>query len=139
MILDKHLQVSDAQAVTASAASTDYIDKKAAGDVGMGKPLHMMITVDEAAQAAGAATVTFQIQCDDNSGFSSPKTVFQSGAIAKADLVPGYQLFMPMPIGLDEQFIRVYYSVGTGPLTAGKFTAHVVEGVQKSVAYPDAL
>lgn len=139
MILDKHLQISDAQAVTASAASADYIDKKAMGDIGMSMPLHMVVTVDEAATAAGAATVTFQIQCDDSAAFSSPKTVFQSGAIGKADLVIGYQLFMPMPIGLDEQYIRLYYSVGTGPLTAGKFSAQVVDGVQKSVSYPDAI
>lgn len=138
MIIDKQLTVSSAQAVTAAAASTDYIDLGVARDIGMGK-MHMVITVDEAATSGGAATVQFQLQCDDNTSFSSPKTVVQTAAIPKASLVAGYQLFMPIPVGLDERYVRLYYNVATADLTAGKFTASVVEGIQKSKAYPDAI
>lgn len=139
MYIDKELEFSDAQAVTAAAGSTNYIDLGSARDMGLSGPLQVCVTVDEAATATGAATVTFQLQCDDNSSFSSAKTVIQTDAIGKASLVLGYQFFLPIPVGLDERYVRLYYSVATGPLTAGKFTAQIVESVQKSKAYPDAI
>lgn len=139
MIIDKQNTFGTDQAVTASAGSTDYIDLGAARDIGPSHPLQVMVNVSEAATAAGAATVTVSLQCDDNTSFSSAKTVISSSAISKDDLVVGYQLFLPIPIGLDERYFRVYYTVATGPLTAGKFTAAVVEGVQKNKHYPDAL
>ncbi len=140
MYIDKQTMLSSGQTVTTAAGSTDYYDQGAAGDTGLyGKGLQMMIKVDEAVTAAGAATVTFQLQCDADPAFGSPKTVISSDAIGKADLVIGKQVFLPLPIGLDERYVRVYYSIGTGPLTAGKFTAAIVEGVQANKAYPDAI
>ncbi len=139
MILDKELSLSAEQAVTAAAGSTNYIDQGAARDLGLSDGLHLAITCKETAVSAGATTVTFQIQCDDNTSFSSAKTVSQSVAVAKAALVDGYQLFMPIPVGLDERYIRLYYSVATADLTAGKFDASVVMGIQKSPSYADAL
>lgn len=138
MFIDKELELSSAQAVTASAASTNIIDLGAAGEEGFsGK--HIVITVTEAATAAGAATVVFSLEKDDNSSFSSAVAVHASAAIGKAALVVGYELIIPIPFGLDEQYMRMYYTVATGPLTAGKFTAQVVEGVQKNKSYPDAV
>jgi hypothetical protein len=139
MFIDKQNTVSSEQAVTAAAGSTDYIDLGAARDIGMSKQLHMCITVTETAASAGATTVTFKVQCDDNTSFSSAKTVIQSDAIAIATLVAGYQFFLPIPVGLDERYVRMYYDVAVANLSAGKFTAQVVEGIQKSVAYADAL
>ena len=63
MIIDKLLQVSDAQAVTASAASTDVIDfGQTNPNTGMDDLTVLAITVDESATAVGAATVVFSIQ-----------------------------------------------------------------------------
>ncbi len=138
MIIDKQNSLSEEQAVTASAASTNYIDLGAARDLGLSK-MDLAITVTEAVTAAGAATVTFQLQCDDNSSFSSAKTVIQTDAIPKATMVAGYQFFLNIPVGLDERYVRLYYSVATGPLTAGKFSAAIVHGIQKNKAYPDAI
>lgn len=135
MYIDSKLKVSSAQVVTASAASTDVIDLAKAGDLGV-SGLKMMINVDEAAAAAGAATVQFSLQCDNDSAFGSPKTVILSDTIGKADLVAGKQIYLPIPVGMDERYLRVYYTVATGPLTAGKFTAAVVESEQASKAYP---
>lgn len=139
MILDSKLKVSDAQAVTASAASTSYIDRGAAGDVGNSCPLYLLITVNIAAAAAGAATVNFQLQCDDNSSFSSAKTVIQTDAIAKADLIVGKQIVLPLPPGLDERYLRLYYLVTTGPLTAGAFSAQITSSLQSNQPMPDAI
>ena len=136
MFIDKTLQVSNEQAVTATAASTDVIDfGQANPDVGMTDQCSMVITTDEAAAAAGAATVTFSVQDSaDNSTFAD---VAVTAAIGKATLVAGYQHVIPMPTKL-RRYCRVYYTVGTGPLTAGKFSAQVVTGVQQNVPKPDS-
>lgn len=139
MITDKQNTLATEQAVTAAAGSTDYLDLGVAREPGIGGDLFVAITCTEAATAAGAATVQFQLQCDDNSSFSSAKTVVQTDAIPKATLVAGYQIFLPIPPGLDERYVRLYFNVATGPLTAGKFSAHIVQGAQKNKAYPNAI
>lgn len=137
MFIDKALQVSNEQAVTASAASTDVIDfGQANPNIGMDDRSKMVITVDESATASGAATVTFSVQDSaDNSSFAD---VAVTAAIGKATLAAGHQIVVPMPTKL-RRYCRVYYTVATGPLTAGKFSAQVVTGIQQNVAYPDAL
>jgi hypothetical protein len=140
MIYDYNLKVSASQAVTASAGSTDCIDLGSARDIGVGCQKYFAITCDESATAAGAATVSFSLQCDDNSSFSSAKTVITSDAFAKTVLTAGRDpIYLPIPPGLNERYVRVYYTVATGPLTAGKFSAGVVHGIQASTSYPDAL
>ena len=49
MILDNQLVLSDAQALTATAASTNVLDLKAAGLYGNGEPLALVVWVDVAA------------------------------------------------------------------------------------------
>lgn len=136
MFIDKLLQVSSEQAVTASAASTDVIDfGQANPDVGMDDRSQMVITVDEAATAAGAATVAISVQDSaDNLTFAD---VAVTVAIPKATLVAGYQHVIPMPTKL-RRYCRVYYTVATGPLTAGKFSAQIVTGIQQNVPKPDS-
>ena len=136
MYIDKNLQVSNEQVVTATAASTDVIDYGQANpNSGLNDNVVMAITVDEAAAAAGAATVTFSVQDSaDNSTFAD---VYATAAIGKATLVAGYQILIPMPYK-HRRYVRVNYTVATGPLTTGKFSAQVVTGVQQNVAYPDS-
>jgi hypothetical protein len=130
MIRDKELILSADQAVTVSAASTNIIDQTKAGDALAGAELYLEILVKEAVAAVGAATVTFSIETDDNASFSSPTTMLATAAIAKATLVAGYvALKVKLPIGT-EQYLRVYYTVATGPLTAGKFDAFLVADVE---------
>ncbi len=136
MIIDKGLQVSNEQAVTSSAASTDVIDYGQANpNSGVGQNTSMAITVDEAAAASGSATVTFSIQ--DSADNSSWADVAVTAAIGKAALLAGKQVLIPMPVQ-HRRYVRAYYTVGTGPLTAGKFSAQVVTGVQLNIAYPDS-
>lgn len=123
MIIDRFNEFSDAQAVTASAASTNVVDLKAAGAL-EGNPYYAHIKVNTTATADGAATVTFAVQTDNDEAFGSPTTLWTSSAIGKATLVAGYEVIR-LPInGLSlERYLRVYYTVATGPLTAGKFDA----------------
>lgn len=136
MYIDKALQVSNEQAVTVSAASTDSIDfGQPNPNVGLDDRSNMVITVDESAAAAGAATVTFSVQDSaDNATFAD---VAVTAAIGKANLAAGQQVVIPMPTKL-RRYCRVYYTVGTGPLTAGKFSAQIVTGIQQNIAQPDS-
>jgi len=141
-IIDRFLQVSVNQAVTASAPSTDVIDagatKNAAigRDIGAGTQLYMEFTVSSAATAAGAATVTFSVQDSaDNSTFAD---VIVSAPISLANLTAGRSYYLPLPPGL-RRYIRGNYTVATGPLTGGTFNAQVLDGANFQRAYPDLL
>lgn len=125
MIRDKEHILSDSQAVTASAASTNIIDLTKAGDA-IQTELYLVIQCREAAAAAGAATVNFVLQTAIDAAFTAPVVLFDSGAIGKAAITLNKELVkVKTPVGL-LQFVRVYYTIGTGPLTAGKFDAFLV-------------
>lgn len=137
MIIDRQLQVSNEQAVTATAASTDVIDfGQTTPNVGMSDHFDLSITVDEAVTAAGAATVTFSIQ--DSADNSSWADVALTAAIGKVALPIGTQITIPMP-NVHRRYVRVNYTVATGPLTAGKFSAQFVTGIQLNTPMPGQL
>lgn len=127
------------QAVTASAASTDVLDLgplthgNTRRDIGAGEPLYLVVAVLAAATAAGAATVNFQLQTSDDN--ATWVTLFDSGATALADLAAGKRpVAVSVPRGV-RRYLRVNYSVGTGPLTAGTFWAGLVKDVQDNTYY----
>lgn len=125
MMLDKNLQLSSAQAVTATAVSTNIIDQLAAGQA-VGNEAWLSIRVGTAATAAGAATVNFQIQTATDSAFTTPIVLFDSGSIAKTALTLNTEVVkVRIPVGA-KQYLRVNYVVATGPLTAGTFDANIV-------------
>ncbi len=135
MMYDKHLTFGTDQAVTATAASTDIVDLGVVRDIGNGEPLELVVLCTEAATAAGAATVTFTFETDDNSGFSSAATLAATTAIGKASLTAGTEVLrVKVPLGV-ERYLRMNYTVATGPLTAGKFTAFLAEERQANTAY----
>ncbi|MDW9880490.1 hypothetical protein GOA90_25215 [Sinorhizobium meliloti] len=138
MIFDQQTLLSDAQAITVTAVSTNVIDlgpikTGLVRDIGKGKQIPLLIQVVEAFTAAGAATLTVSLQTDDNEAFASAKTVWTSPAIALADLVAG-KVIIPeyIPRGTNERYMRLNYAVATGPMTAGKVTAGVTMGNQSN-------
>lgn len=138
MITDKLLRVSEDQAVTASAVSTDTIDLSQARDIGEGKDLYMHFDVTEAATAAGSATVTFQVIGSTAAALSSPVVLGSTGAIAIADLTLGKRIAVrinPNIASLGLRYMGANYVVATGPLTAGKFTADIVETIQDGLKF----
>jgi hypothetical protein len=147
MILDRQNLLSQAQAVTATAFSTDAIDLSQARDVGAGKELHFFINVDTTATAAGAATVNFQLVTSANANLSSPNIIQQTDAIPIAQLTAGRRSIelgltranvLSLPIG--QRYLGIQYTVGTGPLTAGAFTAGIVWDFQdQGKVYPTAF
>lgn len=139
MLLDRQTQFSNRQAITASAASTDYINLQPKGkrphsgggvwtDIGIGNGVPLLVQVTDA--FTGGTSVAVSVQTDDNPSFSSPKTVLQTAAIPVADLKAGYRFALDeFPTGTDEQYVRLYYTV-VGTPTAGTITASAVAAVQ---------
>lgn len=134
MMTDALLQLSTAQAVTASAVSSNTIDLSVNRDVGAGEDLYAIFTVDEAATAAGAATVEFQVITSGSADLSSPTVLGSTGALAKTELTLGRHpigvcinanALLAQPIG--RRYLGVQYVVATGPLTAGKFSAVITD------------
>ncbi len=141
MILDKLLMFSEAQAITATAASTDVIDlspmKGTKRDIGVGEPLEFWATVNTTATAGGAATLNVQLQTSaDNSTWV---TLYDSGTLALASLTAGKRILSTkVPAGV-LKYLRVNYVVATGPLTAGAFTAGINLDVDANYSYPSGF
>lgn len=130
MIMDYESILSSAQAVTASAASTSYIDLGAAGSAVSDEP-YVVVRVDTAPGSAGSgASCAFSIQTDDNTSFSSPTTLHSTAAIAQADLTAGTMpVKVRLPRGL-QRYLRVYYTLSGENFTSGKFDAFITPGVE---------
>lgn len=127
MLLDQQALFSAAQAITATAASTNVIDTGSNKGVGKYGDIPLLIQVVEGFNSLTSLTVT--VQTDDNSAFSSAADVL-SMTIPLASLVLGYKspvITLPMKM---ERYIRLNYTVtGTAP-TTGKVTAGITGGVQ---------
>lgn len=127
MYLDKLLQLGNAQEVTSSAASTNVVDFGASRDMGPGEPLCVVVTCEEdAASGGGSATVVVGLQTDSAEGFGTVKTVLSTPAIAQANITDGKVVaVIALPPSM-QRYVRLYYTVASGPLTAGMFTAHIM-------------
>ena len=132
MFLDKENQFSSAQAITASAASTNLIDLGDAKDhaVGQQLPLNAMVVTNFASNTS----LTVALQTDDNTGFSSATTVSQTGAVPVASLVAGYTFTLAIPFEGLERYIRLYYTIGGSNASAGAVTAGIVVNNEQSFA-----
>jgi hypothetical protein len=133
MILDTQNLFSDSQAITVTADSTNVIDLGAASrDISVGGELDILIQVMQAFTAAGAATLQTQVITSDDSGFATGNvTVFDSGAVAKATLVAGYQIRVGQLQGPVKRYLKLVFTVATGPMTAGKVTGGLLMGLQQ--------
>lgn len=141
-ILDKQLQYSDKQAVTATAVSTNVVDAGATKnpaigrDLGAGTSLFLFLAISQAFAAAGAATLTATLQDSaDNTTFADVASI---GPLSIAQLAAGQSKWVGFPIPT-RRYTRVNYTVATGPFTAGIISAHIVDGANFNFNYPDLL
>lgn len=130
MIIDKLLEFSTAQTLTASAASEDYVDTLAAGSA-YGNELWLVVRVGTALNSTGDdATLTISLQSDSDSGFSTTlKTHVSSGAIAEASCTANTIIWKTrVPPGL-QRYLRLYYTVGTEDFISGTIDAFLTPDV----------
>jgi len=121
MIQDKANMFTDgAQAITASAASEDSLNWEIANpNKGEGTPLYARVVVTEDFAGAGAS-MTVAIQ--DSADGSTWAAIMTGGSIGVADLVAGKKILVPLPKE-NRKFIRLYFTVASGPFTAGEVVA----------------
>ena len=141
MIIDGQNLFSDAQALTASAASTNLIDLISANKLGTGEPMAVVITVDVAADGTTTnETYAFKLETDDNAAFSSATLVAGTSlTVTYGNLTAGSQHVIVIPPGASvEQYLRLYATLG-GTTPSVTITATLVP--MKSIAnldlYPD--
>lgn len=128
-VLDKDCFLGTEQAVTASAGTTDYF-ALGSGWNAPGANMYMVVECTTTADSStDAAVVTYSIQVDDNTSFSSPATLVASPsfAIGAAELTAGGKTYIPIPYNttLSNKYLRGYVTAGTENLSAGKFTTYL--------------
>lgn len=138
MIFDSTNLFSDAQAITATAASTNIIDfgatdtpKHAANaitrDMGKGRMIDLRAQVVTAFATLTSLTVAVQTAADGDEAFASPTTIIQTAAVPVASLLPGYVFAITaIPRGSVGRYLRLNYTVGGASATAGAVTAGLV-------------
>lgn len=141
MIIDSQHLFSDAQAITADAASTNYIDLGVARNLFDGEPMAVVLIVDAAADGTTTdETYEFQIETDDNTSFSSP-TDLLAHSIGYAALTLASRHILPIPVGAAvERYLRLYYNVGgTSPSVTVTAFLQPLSMIQKDKHYADNI
>lgn len=120
MFVDAQLLLSDAQALTATAFSTNAIDLASmtpARDIGIGEALEVAFQVDVAADfTTGDETYKFQLVQSANANLSSPDVLVEEAILTTA-LLAGQQFTLAVPQGrITKRYIGVQYTLaGTTP------------------------
>lgn len=139
MIFDTLTKLSDAQALTTTAASTSYIDLGVSRDIGVGQPIEVFCEVMSALVSGGSSTCVFAVETDTQSSFATAVTLIATAAIAKATLVAGYRpINAKLPAGV-QRYIRMKYTVGTTDFTGGTVTAGLILDQQNQAFYASGL
>jgi len=116
MFMDAYLQLSDSQAVTADAASTNTIDLgnvTPKNDVGNGEPMELVICVEVAADGTTTdETYEFQFIQSANANLSSPD-ILVARSIGYANLTAGSVHHIAIPKGaITKRYVGAYFNVG---------------------------
>lgn len=140
-ILDNDLVVSDAQALTATAGSTNIIDLNVTGrKIGAGEPIVFEVYIDVAADGTTTdETYTFGLQTDDDVAFGSATTL-DTVTLTYAQMTLNSKhtlLFRPEFAG--ERYVRLYYTLGgTTPSVTLTAALQPLNTVVKKTEYPNA-
>lgn len=156
MIIDSLNEFADATSVAAAAGTAligNVIDLGATPqDLGNGKPMYLIITVDTSIITGGVAgTIEFKLVSDAQSAIATDGSASQHVAtgtfvtddVALAELLVGgvaYVGAMPTGAGVAyERYLGVIATVGTTTVTAGAINAFLTEDPSAWKAYADAV
>lgn len=136
MITDAQLMFSEAQALTATAVSTNVIDLRKDVDIGLTRELYVAVVVGVAADFTSAnETYTVQLQTDDNVGFASAANIGEVFAFdTAAKRAAGYVALLKVPTE-NEQYLRLNYTLG-GTTPSITVSAYLLEGKDARRIYP---
>jgi len=138
MLQDAKLLFDDARTLTAAATttltSTNVIrtgpvhSSNLYRQLGALGKLSLVTRVDTAFNATAAATLTAALLTDNNSGMTSTASVLTHiSAVGTGSLTKGVRFITPLPPGKNyEEYLRVDYTMGTAPFSAGALTTQIV-------------
>lgn len=136
--LDSYLELADAEALSTGGAATvnigSQINLKTARDIGQGRPIWIVGTVDTAITSGGTATLFYQLVSDASASIAvdgsqsihmrtRQVTVPASSTDATATKAGNVAFCFALPMEGQhpyEQYIGVQQVIGTAALTAGK-------------------
>jgi hypothetical protein len=133
MIVDKLARFSNAQALTANAASTDLMDLGDADrNLGIGSDLYLVSVVTTALTDAGSnSTVTVTLETDTLAAFGSATKVQECFIIPALAAVGDTFTAKVSRFQTPEQFLRVFYTMTNGDLTTGSVTTFLTSDAQE--------
>ena len=135
MLIDSRLELSDAQALTASADSTNVIDLVTVRQVGAGKPLFIQYVIDV---AAGGTSPTFQINIATGSA-TTLGTVIAERILLEADAVAGAKFQIGVPTDALERYLGIEYVLGGTSPTITISAWLTDQELTDTTAYADAI
>lgn len=110
MFVDSKLELSDAQALTATAVSTNVLP--VSGNIGPGEPMAIAVTVNVAADTAQAnETYQFVLQTATDAAFTSPVNLMTTEAFDGSTLLEGTTFMVPLGSN-NLAFLRMNYVLG---------------------------
>ena len=140
MILDKLLQLSDSQALTTTAVSTNVIDLGEDRNIGIGTSMSILVCLEAAADDAdGDETYSAVLQTATDEAFTSPVEVISRAIPAGAAVGSKYVLPLPADLGAD-RFLRLNFVLG-GTTPGVTVSAYLVptDHIQNMVYYKDNI
>ena len=135
MITAKLLRVSEDQAITSTAVSTNTVDLGTARDIGEGTPLYMNFAVTTA--LANGTSVKFEVITSASANLGTPTVIGSSAVIATAALTLGKNIVVrlnPSIASKWQRYLGARYTVA-GTYNAGKVTADIVETIGDGQKY----
>lgn len=125
MYVDKNLLIASAEDVYGSAGTQycDYsVDLTTTGvlnDIGMGKPVAVVVCVTTSFAGTTGSHITFQVMADvDLTIDASSKIIAQSGVFDYSDLTAGTVVTIPIGRGALTAYGKTYDHIGLAVLTA---------------------
>jgi len=142
------------QAITATAVSTNVLDLLAGRDIGagnnngMGQQLHCQVIT--AFDNGATPTLQIAVQAAPDNGSGSPGTYYDllfSPVLTGAQLIVGARVFrvawpdiqLKFPAGDTNpmRFLRLNYTVASGPFTTGSILAYLAAEREERLIYPN--
>ena len=135
-LMDKFLELSDAQNVTTGATtSTNIVDLGAANlAVGAGTPMWLNIRIQSRTAGSVTGTCTFSLTTAAAEAFSSRQTIWSSEAISQTTLAAGYSVIrMPIPHEAIQRYLGLTYTVGSSAISTLEVNAWIELAAQSNV------
>ena len=138
MYIDAQHLFSDSQALTATAVSSNVVDLGIDGNLGIGEPMAVVISVEVALDDTDAdETYVFTVQSGST---ATPTTVIATKTATRGD-VAGTKYVLPIPADQSaDRYLRLNYTLG-GTTPSGTVSAFLIPQnmIDNYVKYADGF